>query len=520
MSIERRPLTKDSPIVLISKASSPDGKMGTPTGVGVLEKAKLPTLGIPPVHAALVEAGFKNVQSIDTQYNPGGLLTEGNWETIRGAYVVMTTNITRTAPPTLELVRRTSLTNPKATIFMGGLHVSAENTANDIDGIQAGADVIVRGEGYRTPVIALENLISNGSVEGVKGTTHRKGHDVIREDPRPLLTKEELAKLPKPIYDPNMLKFRDRDTYATSLGCPFSCNFCSVTDFYRGTYRRLPNDVIINDLRDILQREPKRDVFLIDDNLFVNKQATKALFREMINQGVILPVGSMAQVRESAGADPEFLDLAYRVGIRMFFVGIESINDAALVEMNKGTTSADIKENIAQMRKAGFWVHGMFMVGFDADTKGTARELLDWAKRNVHSAQFFPPIPLPGTEDTIQKRKEGRVLSEKYHLYEGTYVLLQPKNFTPWELQQTLENMYKEFYGLGGLNYIRGNALPKIDSKDSQNGTLSKQEIKRMLKMDAKFRVYANWVLHRMSMDPTRREYYKALRDWKPGQQI
>jgi len=38
------------------------------------------------------------------------------------------------------------------------------------------------------------------------------------------------------------------------------------------------------------------------------------------------------------------------------------------------------------MRKAGFWIHGMFMVGFDSDTKEAARELLNWTKHNVHSA--------------------------------------------------------------------------------------------------------------------------------------
>lgn len=513
---ERKPIVKSSPIVLISKAPSPDGKLDSPRGPGVLESAKLLTLGIPPVHAALVEAGFTNVQSIDTQYNSRGLLTRGNWRDIKNADVVMTTNITRTAPPTLELVQKTRLINPKSTIFMGGFHAST----NDEEGIRAGADVIVRGEGFVTPAIAMESLISNGNVDGVKGTTHKKGNDIVREEPRPLLTVEELAKLPRSIYASNVLKSRDYDTYFTSLGCPFDCNFCCVTGFYKGTYRRLPNEIILGGLRDTLQRTPQKGVFLIDDNLFVNKKETKSLFREMINQGIILPPGSMAQVRESAGEDPEFLDLAYKAGVRILFVGIESINDQALIEMGKKTTSANIKQNITNMRRAGFWIHGMFIFGFDADTRERGKELLDWAKSNVHSAQFFPPIPLPGTDDTIKKEQEGRILSKKYHLYDGTYVLSQPKNFTPWELQQFVDDMSREFYRPDGLIYYKDDALPRIDARDSSNNTLNKQAIKTMLIRDAKIRTYANWVAFRMSMDSTRKEYYKALQNWKPGQQI
>jgi anaerobic magnesium-protoporphyrin IX monomethyl ester cyclase len=516
MSIERKPLTKKSSIVLISKAPSPDGKLDSPEKPGVFN-AKLPTLGIPPVAAALDKAGFKNLHCIDTEFNPKGLVTKGNWKTIEEASLMMTTNISVNEPPTEELIRRARIKNPDLIVIRGGFPV----TARDEEAVRNGtADIVVRLEGYVTAVETVEALINNGNVNGVKGTTHKAGGDIVREEDRPLLTVEELTKQPKHIYDPNVLKFRNYDTYMTSIGCPYNCNFCNVTDFYRGTYRRLPNEVIKNDLRDILKREPGKPVFLIDDNLFVDKKETKTLLKEMIAENLILPEGSMAQVRESAGADPEFLYLLRKAGVSILNVGIESINDDSLIEMNKGTTSTNIMRNIKNMREAGFWLHGMFIVGFDADTKDTTRELLDWAKLNVHSAQFFPPIPLPGTLDTLNKELEGRILSKKYNLYDGTYVLLRPKNFTPWELQQTILDMYHEFYSFTRLGSLRSDALVKVDQKHSANEIFNKDEVKKMLSRDQRLRIYANYVLTRMSMDSTRREYYKGLKNWKPGQTI
>lgn len=519
MSIERKPLTKNSAIVLVSKAPSPDGRLGTRTGSGVLEKYKLPTLGIPPIHAALVRAGFKNVESIDTQFNYGGMLTADDWQRIENADVLMTTSITRNAPPISELIREKRHMSPKGTIFMGGFHVSAEKALIDTLSVQAGADVVVRGEGYRTVVEAMEKLINDGNVDGVKGTTHRKSHEIIREDRRPLLTIDELMNLPEYIYDPRVLTERDRDTIATSFGCPYSCNFCSVTDFYEGKYRRLPNNVIINSFKEILKRQPEKPIFIIDDNFFVNKEATKSLLKDMIDSGITLPYGSMIQVRESAGADLEFLQLARKAGITTLNVGIESINDAALVEMNKGTTSENIKKNIVNMRRAGFHVHGMFIVGLDADTKDSLRELLDWAKENVHTAQFFPTTPLPGTEDTLEKEKEGRILSRKYYLYDGTNVLIRPKNFAPWELQQIVIDMYNEFYSFKRLGYLNEDALPKKDSKYSY-ANLPKDIVGKMLATDAKVRAYANWTIKNILNEPARKEYFKALKNWKPGQTI
>jgi hypothetical protein len=57
MPIETKLLTKNSSIVLISKACSPDGRLDSPKEPGVFA-ATLPTLGTPPIAAALDRGRF------------------------------------------------------------------------------------------------------------------------------------------------------------------------------------------------------------------------------------------------------------------------------------------------------------------------------------------------------------------------------------------------------------------------------------------------------------------------------
>jgi len=44
--------------------------------------------------------------------------------------------------------------------------------------------------------------------------------------------------------------------------------------------------------------------------------------------------------------------------------------------------------------------------------------------------------------------EQGRILTKKWYLYDGQHVVTRPKNFTPYELQKTIFNMYEDFYSL------------------------------------------------------------------------
>ncbi|MDO8657748.1 MAG: radical SAM protein [Candidatus Levybacteria bacterium] len=517
-NLERRPITKNSSITLVAPSPTPDGKLDTAMGMGIYEMARFPTLGIPPIHGVLAEKGFKPV-SIDARFRPQGILTGDDWGRIINSDVLMLTAITRTSAQTLEIVRRYKEANPRGTVIMGGFHATflAEEC------LKAGVDFVVRGEGEKTIGELLENLINDNNAKGVKGVSYKRGNEIIHEDLRPLLTPRELAELPRDIYDPIVLKKRGVDTVAASRGCPWGCEFCSVTEFFERSHRGIPNDSTVNNLVQIKKRVPRKPVFFIDDNFFVEKHRTKALLRDLRGTDLI-PWGSFTQLRVEAAFDDEFLNLLSGSGITAVYLGIESINDETLAGINKKTSKAEIEKAIRLYREAGLWVHGMFIAGLDGETKESMEETLEWAKNNVHSAQFAAPIPLPKTIDTLKKEAEGRVLTKKYHLYDGHHVLIEPQNFTPWELQQLIIQMNKEFYEYKGfVRLILKDAISggqQSFGKRLTNAWNSEAGIRRGLYKDFQYRAFAHWAINHMLHEPGTQDYFKALKDWQPGQEI
>ena len=67
------------------------------------------------------------------------------------------------------------------------------------------------------------------------------------------------------------------NTVQTTRGCPFDCEFCSVTAFYGRTYRTRP-------VQDIVQEIEQMDgshLFFVDDNIVGKPDFAKKLFRAL-----------------------------------------------------------------------------------------------------------------------------------------------------------------------------------------------------------------------------------------------
>ena len=135
----------------------------------------------------------------------------------------------------------------------------------------------------------------------------------------------------------------------------------------------------------------------------------------------------------------------------------EKINkqyDEVLKEWSKPATAERNMKAVKAFRDNGNPVHGMMMVGGEEDTPESLDYTVDWCKKNLDSVQFFAPIPLPGTPFWDRMNEQNRIIADRlphdYHLYDGQYVVLQPNNFTPLELQTKIFDMYKQFYGIKG----------------------------------------------------------------------
>ncbi len=126
-------------------------------------------------------------------------------------------------------------------------------------------------------------------------------------------------------------------------GCPYGCEFCTVTGFFGDSIRFRSNESVVNELlmlKSLEKREKgKVAVFFIDDNFAINPRRTKALLREIIARDAQVPW--VAQISMNLLRDEELVSLIAQSGCRWIFIGLESIDTENLKSVAKGFNKPD-----------------------------------------------------------------------------------------------------------------------------------------------------------------------------------
>src|SRR6185436_1385289 len=115
-------------------------------------------------------------------------------------------------------------------------------------------------------------------------------------------------------------------------GCPYGCEFCTVTGFFGDSIRFRSNESVVNELlrlkNSAREKRSQAMVFFIDDNFAINIKRTKSLLRDIIAAGAQLPW--TAQISANLLRDEELIDLIAASGGKWIFIGMESIDAANL----------------------------------------------------------------------------------------------------------------------------------------------------------------------------------------------
>lgn len=341
-------------------------------------------------------------------------------------------------------------------VVMGGYHVTYL-AAEALDH----CDYVVRGEGEATLAeLADEVLLGSRNVENIQGISFRRNGEVINNPERPLLQNIDL--IPDQSLIEGYIEYHRRffqhffptgALVASSRGCPYNCTFCSIIEVYRRTTRFRSPDAVIEDIREQTRLTGKPYVFFADDNFTAHVRKCKSLLRHLIDAK--LNIKFSAQVRLEFSKDEEFIRLMKEAGCYMVFIGFESINPQTLLDFQKKQTVEDIVYCIDRLHKAKLHIHGMFVLGGDADDIKTVRETAAFAvKKQLDSVQFLPLYPLPGTQLIDQLEREARLfltLNPQSGRYEldygvGNFVLMQTRKINPVTLQRELLKAYETFY--------------------------------------------------------------------------
>jgi radical SAM superfamily enzyme YgiQ (UPF0313 family) len=201
-------------------------------------------------------------------------------------------------------------------------------------------------------------------------------------------------------------------------GCPYGCEFCTVTGFFGDSIRFRTNESVVNELLLLKARaraeKGQMAVFFIDDNFAINIKRTKSLLRDMIAAGA--QCHWVAQISANLLRDEELVDLIADSGGKWIFIGMESIDPANLKDVNKGFNKpgeyAAVLERLAQRN---VYAITSFIFGMDNDTVGVAERTLGQVRTWPPGLPIFGLLtPLPATPLYKRLEKAGRLTRPKH----------------------------------------------------------------------------------------------------------
>ena len=325
--------------------------------------------------------------------------------------------MTYLAPRAYEIAARFRARGVK--VVLGGIHVSmCPEEAKEH------ADSIVVGESEKTWPILVEDF--------------RRGELKSLYEEKDLPKLENLPIPRRELFKPN--SYWTTNCVQTSRGCPFACDFCTVTIFGGNQFRLRPIEQVIEEVR----RLKKGFVVFVDDNIAGNKAYAKQLFKALIP----LKISWGSQASLTMARDPELLDLAAKSGCTALFIGVESISEENLAAANKRFNKVDkYKEEFRRFHDYGILIQTGMIFGFDHDDESAFERTVEFLEENnIELAMFNILTPLPGTNLYKKMDAEGRIIDRDWSHYDGRHVVFKPKLMTPETLQEGFLWAYHKFF--------------------------------------------------------------------------
>ncbi len=359
-------------------------------------------------------------------------------------------------------------------VVMGGPHVTeCPLEALGKDGGPRHADAIALGEADATWALMVQDA-ANGCLKDVyEPERDAKGNDVkpsLQEYPHipwETLPLDQFSLVPKflrPLLEKMGTGWGSFHVVPieTGRGCPYGCEFCTVTGFFGDSIRFRTNESVIEELLRLKARARKEKgqiaVFFIDDNLAINIKRVKSLLRDIIAADAQLPW--VAQISSNLLKDEELVDLIAESGGKWVFIGMESIDPTNMADVNKNFSKPENYGGVLdRLAKRNIYAITSFIFGMDNDTIGVAdrtmQEVNSWAPGLPVYGQLtpFPATPLYDRLD-----KAGRLVRRKHWLDFAPFVMAHAP------LKMTIDEAKAETFHAWDASYSPARNAEAIDS--------------------------------------------------------
>ncbi|MBN1302647.1 MAG: DUF4070 domain-containing protein [Melioribacteraceae bacterium] len=243
-------------------------------------------------------------------------------------------------------------------------------------------------------------------------------NDLENSKLKPVYTSEEFPELdntPAPMWE-----LLDIKKYATmdiqySRGCPYDCEFCSITMLNGHRPRVKSTNQFIDELEKLFNLGWRGDVMIVDDNFIGNKKILKSeMLPELIAWSRLrkYPFKFITEASINLADDSELCGMMVDAGFSSVFVGIETPNDESLKECGKKQNlKRDLNKSVSALQNNGLIVTGGFILGFDNDPPNIFDRQINFIQDNSIVTAMVGLLNAPeGTKLFKRLKSENRLL--------------------------------------------------------------------------------------------------------------
>jgi radical SAM superfamily enzyme YgiQ (UPF0313 family) len=200
-----------------------------------------------------------------------------------------------------------------------------------------------------------------------------------------------------------------------SRGCPYDCEFCSITMLNGRKPRAKSKEQFLNELNILYKQGWKGNVSIVDDNFIGNKRKLKDETLPALiewSKEKKYPFSFTTEVSINLSDDEELMKKIVEAGFSSIFVGIESPNSESLTECGKSQNlRRNLVSSVEKLQRNGLIVSGGFIVGFDNDNTAIFDEQIRFIQKSGIVSAMVGLLNAPtGTKLFKRLKSENRLL--------------------------------------------------------------------------------------------------------------
>ncbi len=332
-----------------------------------------------------------------------------------------------------KLVRMIKQVSPSTLIFLGGPEVSY-NT-EDWMAESPGIDYIIAGEGEIATIDLLKKLSNQDSINACYNLTYRNTEGNITKNVQgPAM---DLADVPF-VYEKGLPGLNHKILYyETSRGCPYACQYC-LSSIEKGVRFR-PLNMVYKELQFFLD-EKVTQIKFVDRTFNANKRHTLAIWHYLHenDNGV---TNFHFEITADLLDDETINFLRHvRVGLFQFEVGVQSTNEATIVDIDRKTDFDKLKDRVLRvMEGQNIHMHLDLIAGLPKeDYKSFAKSFNDVMAMKPEQLQLGFLKVLKGSQIHVLQKQYGIVY----------------RDFAPYEVLSTKEMSYADLRRLKDIEHL------------------------------------------------------------------